>query len=42
MMNDVENILNDDEFLADTVDTVEKRVLSSIVIRMSKECNKQR
>ena len=36
MMVDVENILNNDEFFADTVDTVKKRVLSSIVTRMSK------
>ena len=41
-MVDVENVLNDDEFFADSVDAVEKRVLSRIVTRMYKECNKQR
>ena len=39
MMVDVKNVLNDDEIFADSVDTVEKRVLSRIVTRMSKECN---
>ena len=39
MMVDVENVLNDDEIFADSVDTVKKRMLSRIVTRMSKECN---
>ena len=41
-MVDVENVLNNYEFIADTVNTVEKRVLSRIITRMYKECNKQR